>query len=268
MSAAPLAAAGSNADLLWAAAAGFVAGLLGAALLLLLQGWLQQRHRRHGAQPRPQADPDSRRGELARIERSMDQSMRDMSQRIARLEDLVRRSARASSQDGAATRRAAELAAAPRPAAPSAAPPPAAAQPIGPDPFDQKVAALTVRYTELIGGLRSREKFDEFFDALRDQRAFEAGADGETLRESDEDALLIGGLVDERYVIFPSFDFVSHFATSFNAERAMPAELKATFSFRTDDSNALKVEEPAIARRMPDGAYEVRRKGVMGGLRS
>jgi hypothetical protein len=148
-------------------------------------------------------------------------------------------------------------------------PPPAPAAQAKPH-LQDVIASLSNRYAELLtSGIRSRERFADFFRSMDDPRAFAISGDGSSLQTGEEsEALLEGGMVQGSYVVFPSFDFVSDFATLYNAERSMPPELRAAFDFIVNDSRTLVVERPATLAQLGGNRFAVQERGTITGLMS
>jgi hypothetical protein len=266
-----------------------VIALIAATLLVLLvlyfTRWRTPRGRGAPASARaPAPAPDESRnpdglrdivGDMKRQLNTLQSSVDMLDGRVAELESAGARSgssARAADsfslrnhpEDRAASYAAPEPASAAAPVpTPVPAPAPVPAQRPRPEEVDKLVGAYAVL---MASSIRSRDRFDDFFRAMQDPHVFVVAPDGASLEVDDEaEPLIAGGVVDGRYVVFPAFDFVSNFATLYNAERAMPPELRAAFDFTVDDSRNLVVESPAILA--PDGSrYHVVQKGRLAGL--
>lgn len=242
----PAAAQGNSMSLTNVAIGIAVVAFIGILVLLLLRRRRSSQRHREPEPTRSRVSPGD--ADLRRLVGDMKQELNTLQSRYVSLERKV---------DQLAAR-------APLPVAeePKAPPPPP------PAPSDDP-GRLVKLYGELLSsGIRSRERFDAFFRSLEAPHVFVAGPDGASLHiDDDAEPLVVGGLMGDKYLLFPAFDFVSNFATLYNTERAMPPELRLTFDFTVDETRTLLLHQPAVLSR-DGGRYKVVEKGKLSGLTS
>jgi hypothetical protein len=102
----------------------------------------------------------------------------------------------------------------------------------------------------------------------REQGAVGLEMSGEGLRRAGTSGSLVFAvpLVEDIWALVPGEDLISDFETVYSAQRSMPDDVKAAFSFEVDGSRELKLLAAGRAVEEADRRFRVEVPGRLGGL--
>lgn len=91
---------------------------------------------------------------------------------------------------------------------------------------------------------------------------------GEGLRRAASSGALVLAvpLIEDIYAVVPGEDLISDFETVYSAQRSMPDDVRAAFTFEVDGSLDLKLLSAGRALEEADGRFRVEAQGCLGGL--
>lgn len=91
---------------------------------------------------------------------------------------------------------------------------------------------------------------------------------GEGLRRAASSGALVLAvpLAENIYAVVPGGDLISDFETVYSAQRSMPDDVRAAFTFEVDGSLDLKLLSAGRAVEEADGRFRVAAQGCLGGL--
>ena len=133
----------------------------------------------------------------------------------------------------------------------------------------QRLGEGARRYAELV---HRRGKARDFAEAIAafDRRLglhFEAPSGLVTLpyREDSPNQLLVALGMDGRFIVVPTYEYISNFRVAFTTPGKNPAVVSEVFDLHQDGSGQLKLFDPAEIALREDGSAEVRKRGQLGG---
>jgi hypothetical protein len=137
------------------------------------------------------------------------------------------------------------------------------------DEFQAAERMLTARYGQLLAGTPRPRQFNEMVWDLNGRSLRSAGTGRLAISDftgNDVNELLVAIPDGNRFLVVPTYDYLSEFQSAFGVVIQNPDHIRHYFDLRPDGIGQLRLLRPAVGREDEAGRMQVVEKGILSGF--